>query len=622
MPVQSTIVAGRYQIVRRLGGGGMKEVYEASDTRLANRRCALAEIKDVFSDPASRKQATEAFEREAQILAGLENEHIPRVFDAFSDSNLHYIVMDLVEGKTVEEVLAASGGKLPQQGVIGIALQILETLEYLHGLKPPIIYRDLKPSNVMITSKGQVKLVDFGIARHFQPTTTVTAIGTQGYAPPEQYRGKIDPRADLYALAATIHHMLTGRDPSTEPPFSFPTLRSLRPDCSEEFENLIRDGLQYDVQKRVRSANEFESRLRLVRDSSAPSGSVAPAKVVSPPYGDSTVPLTKPRRNLLATLRPALATALILLGLLAFGTLVTWLRSGTDTNQPAPDVAATPEIGGTPALVTTEPSPAANALSDLEQETKLRADDPNAWSRLGTALAYKARNDEGSYLKALDAFSEALKLDPSNLDALKGLGDLHYHRGEYQEALPLYDRYLRKSDDSQVRFHFAGSLLKTRNFTKAASQLKQVVDADPSFRAYWGLGVAYYEIKDDIRSRAALREALSLAPNDKYKDEIQSLLTKVEERIADRERQTPVARMTEGERQTPEGARTTVSSTLNYFTIGSTKAEVLGVQGTPTEIALGGRWWSYGYLCHVEFDGSDRVTGYSNSCGELHVRMK
>ena len=107
--------------------------------------------------------------------------------------------------------------------MIDVALQVLDTLEYLHNLQPPVIYRDLKPSNVMLTPSGQVKLIDFGIARHFQPLSNATMIGTQGYAPPEQYRGKVETRSDLYALGATMHHALSGRDPALEPPFSFST---------------------------------------------------------------------------------------------------------------------------------------------------------------------------------------------------------------------------------------------------------------------------------------------------------------------------------------------------------------------------------------------------------------
>jgi serine/threonine protein kinase len=182
----NTIVGGRYRVVKPLGGGGMKLVYLAEDLRLAARRCALAEVVDNFTDPNAQRQAITAFEREADMLARLSNEHIPRVFDRFSEQNHHYLVMEYIDGVTLEEELKRAGGRMPEARMIDIALQILDTLTYLHGLLPPVIYRDLKPSNVMLTAGGQAKLIDFGIARHFQPLQNATMIGTQGYAPPEQ----------------------------------------------------------------------------------------------------------------------------------------------------------------------------------------------------------------------------------------------------------------------------------------------------------------------------------------------------------------------------------------------------------------------------------------------------
>jgi len=137
--------------------------------------------------------------------------------------------MEYVVGETLERKLQAAGGMLEGAAVVDVAIQALGALEYLHGLKPPIVYRDLKPSNVMITAEGRVKLVDFGIARHFQPQITATMIGTHGYAPPEQYSGKVEARSDLYALGAMMHHLVTGRDPSTVAPFSFPPVAQLNP---------------------------------------------------------------------------------------------------------------------------------------------------------------------------------------------------------------------------------------------------------------------------------------------------------------------------------------------------------------------------------------------------------
>jgi len=255
------IVGGRYTVVKLLGGGGMKRVYLAEDLRLARRRCALAELIDIFSDQDARKQAIRAFEREAEMLAALDSEHIPRVHDCFSEQSQHYLVMDYVAGETLEQKLAAKGGKLSEAAVVDIALQVLNTLKYLHSRRPPVIYRDLKPSNIMIEPSGRVKLIDFGIARFFQPAKTATMIGTAGYAPPEQYRGKVDQRSDLYALAATMHHALSGGDPSTEPPFTFPPVGEACKNCNKALAEVIDYALEYESSQRIGSAAEFEHRL-------------------------------------------------------------------------------------------------------------------------------------------------------------------------------------------------------------------------------------------------------------------------------------------------------------------------------------------------------------------------
>jgi serine/threonine protein kinase len=265
MIAPNTIVGGRYRVMNPLGGGGMKLVYLAEDLRLAARPCALAEMVDSFTSPETQKQAVAAFQREADMLAQLNNEHIPRVFDRFSDQNHHYLVMEFIDGITLEQKIKDAGGKLHEGEVTDVALQVLDTLEYLHNLEPPVIYRDLKPSNVMLTPSGQVKLIDFGIARLFQPLSNATMIGTQGYAPPEQYRGKVEFRSDLYALGATMHHALSGRDPALEPPFSFPPLRSLCPDISPALCELVDQALKYDVVLRMADAAEFRQRLLAIK---------------------------------------------------------------------------------------------------------------------------------------------------------------------------------------------------------------------------------------------------------------------------------------------------------------------------------------------------------------------
>src|ERR1700731_2813700 len=232
MIAPNTIVGGRYRVMRPLGGGGMKLVYLAEDLRLASRECALAEMVDTFPSPETQKQAVAAFQREADMLAQLSNEHIPRVFDRFSEQNHHYLVMEYVDGATLEEEMKHTGGRLAEPRV-------------------------------------------FGIARHFQPLQNATMIGTQGYAPPEQYRGKVELRSDLYALGATMHHALSGRDPANEAPFSFPPLGRLCSDVEPALARLVDDALAYDVEHRVPSAEEFKRRLEEIRDG------VTPASVAS-----------------------------------------------------------------------------------------------------------------------------------------------------------------------------------------------------------------------------------------------------------------------------------------------------------------------------------------------------
>jgi len=280
--------SGRYRVIRPLGGGAMKRVYLAEDLRLANRKCALAELIDTFSDDQSRNAAITAFEREAQILASLDHPNIPKVLDAFSENDRHYLITEFITGSTLEDVLARKGGRLSYDDVQKIALQALDVLQYLHSRRPPIIYRDIKPSNLMMLPDGTLKMIDFGIARHFQPSKTATLLGTPGYAPPEQYKGKVDPRSDLYSLAAVLHQALTGRDPTTEPPFSFPSVLELAPNVPAYFARAVDLALSYDPVNRPQSAAAMKALLTLPFKVQATSPSTAPTV---------TLPNATPRSN-------------------------------------------------------------------------------------------------------------------------------------------------------------------------------------------------------------------------------------------------------------------------------------------------------------------------------------
>ena len=261
MKTGTEVLGNRYRIVRPLGGGGMKSVYLAEDLKLSKRLCAVAAMIDNFADPDEQQAAVAAFQREADMLASLRNDHIPQIYDKFSEQQSHYLVMEFIEGDTLEKRIKVAGGKLSEQEAIDIAIQMLETLEYLHGLNPPVIYRDMKPGNVMVTPGGKVKLIDFGIARFFQQTT-MTLVGTPGYSPREQYGGKVEERSDLYALAAALHEALSGR-PAV--PFDFPPLLQLCPGSNQHLSDLIGQALADKVEDRVPNAREFKNRLAAIK---------------------------------------------------------------------------------------------------------------------------------------------------------------------------------------------------------------------------------------------------------------------------------------------------------------------------------------------------------------------
>jgi serine/threonine protein kinase len=222
------LLHGRYRVVSQLGVGGFGAVYKAYDTSLHNRIVAIKQIHLHGLTEKEVAKATESFRREVQLLASLKHPGLPAIFEEFEQLGSHYLVMDFIEGETLEEYLAHMGGKLLLSDVLAIALQLCDILDYLHTRHPPVIFRDLKPANVMRTEQGHLYLIDFGIARYFKPgqLKDTIAFGSPGYAAPEQYgRTQTTPRADIYSLGALLHSLLTGADPSLQP-FHFAPLPS------------------------------------------------------------------------------------------------------------------------------------------------------------------------------------------------------------------------------------------------------------------------------------------------------------------------------------------------------------------------------------------------------------
>lgn len=265
------LLNGRYEIVRRIGGGGMGAVYLAKDHHLGDAPRAVKEMVESHLDNSQHEKAIGDFKRESLLLTSLEHSSIPTIYDYFYDEvkGRFYLVMKYISGGDFAGRLRnAPGGRIDEKTVTDWAVQIADVLEYLHKRPKPIIYRDLKPANLMIDGNtGRVMLIDFGIARWVAPQEKgVTAVGTMGYAPPELFSGKVEPRSDIYSLGATMFHLLTGSDPQDNPLLIFdftknPRPRSINPSISTEMERILMRAVEYKPENRFRSAAEMRDAL-------------------------------------------------------------------------------------------------------------------------------------------------------------------------------------------------------------------------------------------------------------------------------------------------------------------------------------------------------------------------
>lgn len=265
MLILGSIVSGRYRIIRWLGGGGMGAVYLAADLRLSGRQLAVKQlVSDPSASPAELAQAAQQFQAEATLLAALDHSNLPKVYDCFTEAGQSYLVMEYVDGVTLEDILDRTPGPIPEAQVLAWAAQLCDVLTYLHGRQPPVIFRDLKPANIMLDRNDVIQLIDFGIARIFKPgqRTDTLRMGTLGYAPPEQFagHGQTDAQSDIYSLGVTLHYLLTRRDPAQYPPFSAASipLRGLNPTISPRTEAAVMKALAYNPTSRFQSAAEMK----------------------------------------------------------------------------------------------------------------------------------------------------------------------------------------------------------------------------------------------------------------------------------------------------------------------------------------------------------------------------
>lgn len=264
------LLNGRYLLLDYLGKGGMGVVHKASDQQLGNRLVAIKEMSRRALGIREIAQANAAFRSEALLLANLTHQNLPRVYDHFNDCGNSYLVMDFIEGETLVSMLESAGGQLPLEKVLPIAEQLCSVLNYLHTRQPVVIFRDLKPANVMITATGDhVYLIDFGIARLFKPAQRQDTLmcGTPGYAPPEQYGSSTTIRSDIFSLGVTLHQLLTGVKPARSiVPRSFPPIQQLNPQIPQRLGDLVAQMVELAPEKRPASAAFIKQELQRVKE--------------------------------------------------------------------------------------------------------------------------------------------------------------------------------------------------------------------------------------------------------------------------------------------------------------------------------------------------------------------
>jgi serine/threonine protein kinase len=285
LPAGATLQGSRYQVIELLGQGGMGAVYLARDVELFGRLCVIKQMQLLFASQAERAKAESDFQREVEVLAQLNHPghpNIPEIYDYFAEAGDHYLVMKYIAGESLEARLKRLGRPLDERDVVLYALQVCDALAYLHSRQPrPVVHRDIKPANIIVDPEGRLWLVDFGLAKASVAQGALVmldggktvAAGTPGYTPLEQWQLQPGPSSDIYALGATIHHLLTNQDPRdrfcTFPELdlqilkelsSFRPLQELRPDVSPELAQLVARALQIEPARRP-SAREMKREL-------------------------------------------------------------------------------------------------------------------------------------------------------------------------------------------------------------------------------------------------------------------------------------------------------------------------------------------------------------------------
>jgi serine/threonine protein kinase/tetratricopeptide (TPR) repeat protein len=505
-----TILDGKFKIVQVLGEGGMGTVYKVEQV---DRPGFYRAVKELLINPGmpeeERKAAIERFNKEIDLMFNLKHPNIPSLIVSFQERGNYYFVMEFVPGKSLDKILEERGAPLDEEQVIAWMIKVCEALSYIHSRQPPIILRDLKPGNIMVTPEGEVQLIDFGIARRFNPNkrTNTENLGTISYASPEhlgsitapgqkrspQNPGRLvqtDARSDIYSLGATMYHLLTNHEPDpiqTPAPGSIrarnPRLRTVQ--VGERIvcpiEQVIIKAMQQDPAQRFQSAEAMRVALQQCLPNQA-----APATIQIPaisPNATIVVPAVQAQAPVAGPICPRC-------GFQNRPGAKFCKRDGQPLVQGASVVPPSPRMQA-PAYA---PLPAGNVRQPIRARPitapPLASNDPLALYRRGL----QELNNK-HYAEAVEQFKQALALGRPSYDVLYNLG----------RACRQYAQSLRDQDESRFREQMTQA---AEHFEKAARSRPNALDA------YFQLGMCYHDLGLYSQAVGAFKEALKIAPRD------------------------------------------------------------------------------------------------------------
>ncbi len=447
-----TVLENRYKIIKLIKAGGMGAIYKVTDEKL-DRVWALKELLPDYGTPEEQEEARKWFKREAKLLAGLDHANLPTVSDYFIANGRYYLIMTFVEGEDMEGILKKEGNPgLAEEKVVETAKEVLLVLEYLHSRNPPVIYRDIKPANIMIHKDGRAMLIDFGIARAIQKNQSQkTAIGTPGYAPVEQCRGKAEPRSDLYALAATMHHLLTGVEPL---PFRFEPVRKLNCTISPELEQFLIKALKDNVEERFSCAGEMLQALSFSKEKNSGTQEKIEKKPDKSNY-----------------------------------TGYDWQSEGN-------------------ALCNS--GKYKEALECYDKAAALVPQYGPVWNNKGIALY-----NLGKYKEAISCYEKALEIDPEYTDALYNRGSALYDIGYYEEALKCYDRVIEIDPEFTRAWNSRGFVLEKQGlYRKAIASYDKAIELEPDYKSSWSnKGYSLHKLGNYEEALRCQNKAIEIDPD-------------------------------------------------------------------------------------------------------------